>query len=311
MQILRFHFFGSARHAAWVSALGPLVDTLNREAAGAFRIEPTLEAEAADMRAHAGLIADGDEDGGIIHPGLTPDRFPDGDAFCLPGIFASNREASFVMTRLLAEGVVRGYEPYFPIGGMGTPAQHIHSAEKIASSTDLKGLRIRVGNGADAGVIRRFGAVPVFMAPMKAPAALRAGEIDAMVSNAGAFYNYGMHEATRWHYFIGLGATPAAALWNRARIESLPDAARATIALHCGDWFAKFYDESYGRFMESMTDRLLRERPANCVVPQGDDAAKLAEIFAACADEYRAGGPERQDLHDRVLRARAQYRAQG
>ncbi|MGE0802700.1 MAG: hypothetical protein AB7G13_15560 [Lautropia sp.] len=304
--VLQFHFFGNARHKAWDLAFRPYFEAL--QARRNLAIEPVFDQGAHGLHDRPQAIAEGREDGGVIHPGLAPARFPDNDALCLPGLFEDNAEVSIVLTRLLAAEALRGYEDYVVAAGLGTTAQHLHARVPIQGIRDLAGLSVRVGNAIDAQVVASLGARPVAMPPTDVHDAMREQRIEAALMNAGAFFNYRADAVARWHWMAGIGSTPAVVLWNRRRIEALPPAARGD--LETTDALAHAYNDSYGRYMESMDGRLRAEPGHACLEVAEDEREELRRIFAAVARTWQERSAHNRAVYQQMLRVRDQYRSE-
>jgi TRAP-type C4-dicarboxylate transport system substrate-binding protein len=103
------------------------------------------------------------------------------------------------------------------------PLQTIWGVSKIASTTDLNGKKMRVGNVPMSEFMRRFGAVPVTLGTPDVAPALERSTIEGLVTaSAGGGRLWG--DLLKYNYRLGLYYDPMLVIVNKKAFEKLtPD----------------------------------------------------------------------------------------
>jgi TRAP-type C4-dicarboxylate transport system substrate-binding protein len=141
---LKLSLISSDRSLIYLANVKPFVDAVNAEAKGLLEIDIYFSEFLGLAIEQPQLVADDAVDIAFILPGYTPERFYDNTIVELPDLFESPLEASIVYTQLIASGAIKGYEDYFVIAALMSPAENIQSRRPIASIVDLKGLIVRI-----------------------------------------------------------------------------------------------------------------------------------------------------------------------
>jgi TRAP-type C4-dicarboxylate transport system substrate-binding protein len=177
---LKLAFFSSDRSAPFRAAIKPFVDAVNGEAKGLLEIEVHPSGElGSEIALQPQLVLDGGADLAFIVPGYTPQLFPDDMVVELPGLFRNGREATHVVSRLVAEKALRGYRDFFVIGAYAAEPETIHSRLPIPSVDALKSKRIRVNNPGETALLQQLGAIPVPLQVTSIAGGMSSGAIDA------------------------------------------------------------------------------------------------------------------------------------
>src|SRR5882757_5993107 len=101
----------SDRALIYYGGVKPFVDAVNAEAKGLLEIEVYFSgALGKESAQQPQMVADGVADMAFIATGHSPKRFYDNTVIELPGLFRDAAEASLVFERLVAAGVLKGYE---------------------------------------------------------------------------------------------------------------------------------------------------------------------------------------------------------
>lgn len=298
---LKLAFYSSDRAAPYQAAIKPFIEAVNADAKGLIEIQLYPSGVLAkDMAAQAKLVLDGGADLAFILPGYTPDLFPDTAVIELPGLFRDGREATYVFTRLIAEKALRGYRELVVIGAYATEPESLHGRVPIASSLDLKGKRIRVGNADMAAAMEKFGAIPVLMQMTDIANALSSGNIDAAIIARAPLGDFGISRVATHHFFMTTGVAPMALVMNRRAFENLPKEAQAIILKYSGTWTAQRFAEIYAGFDRSAMARLQSDPKRQIVMPSADDAKRIDAAFKLVSNELVAGNPHYQSLLEAV-----------
>src|SRR5512140_1444622 len=110
---LKLSFFTSDRSVAYIAAVKPFVDAVNRDGKDIVEIKVYLSGTLGRVQKDLPqLLLEGGADIAFIVPGQSPERFTDNSVVELPGLFRSAREASLVYTHLAAAGALAGYDEF-------------------------------------------------------------------------------------------------------------------------------------------------------------------------------------------------------
>ncbi|HEY6257426.1 MAG TPA: TRAP transporter substrate-binding protein DctP [Xanthobacteraceae bacterium] len=307
---LKMAYFASDREPPYVSVLKPFADAVNKEANGVIEIVPYSGGVLGrSYPRQAQLVLDGVADMAWINPSLTLERFPDNDVLEFPGLFRDLREATFVYTRLVAAGALRGYDDFFVIAAGANFPLMIHTRPPIASLPDLRGKILRVNNLIEGNALKALGITPVIMPINEVALAIGRGTIDGATMPANALFAYGVSRITRFHYAAPLGAAPLAFVMNRKRFESLPTAAQKVIRKYSGEWTAERFVEVYhANNIQAMTV-LESDGNRTVIMPSRAELDALQAVFQAGFDKWRGDNPRNLHLLSLVESEVAQARA--
>lgn len=303
---LKLSFWSSDRSQNYQTSIKPFVDAVNAEGGGLVHVEVYFSGAISSVQSRQPqLVADGTADLALIVPGRTPERFHDTSVMELPGLFPDLREAARVFTKLARDGTLAGYEDFFVVDAFISGPESIQSRKPIASTADLKGLRIRVNNSTEADVLQRFGAIPVLLAINKTTEAISSGTIDGATAPPSMLAEFGMGRVTTHHFMIGLGGVPIALLMNRKKFESLPAAAQAVIRAHSGQWLSDYTVKRLTAWDHEVLDALEQDPRRAVVYPGAADAKAIQAVFDDVIREYAASSDHSRQLLARVRAALA------
>ena len=288
----------------------PFAEAVNKAAGGAIEIE--LYPNGALGRApqqQAQMVLDGVTDIGFIVPPFTPGRFPDSEVLELPGMFQNLAEGTRVYERLVANGVLRDYDEYIPIGTWSTPPFSLHANRPLNSVQDLKGKKVRGSGVIQIESLKSLGAVPVGMPPTEVPEAMSRRTIDASTSQPAVVFDFGLARVTSHHYFIRLGVVPLAVVMNKKKFESLPPAGQAAIKKYSMDWMNKIYIESMLDYDKALVKKLQDDPKRTVVFPSAADQTAADTAFAPVIKAWAAKTPRHAEVYKAAVAEIARDRA--
>ena len=144
---LKLAYYSSDQTRSYNMAIKPFVDAVNADEEGGLTIETypggALGKESGQQ---AQMVQDGVADIAYVVLGTAPSQFRDHAVMELPGLFRDMREATWVNTRLVATGLLQGYDDFFVITSLATEPESIHTRVPVATLNDLRGKRIRANN---------------------------------------------------------------------------------------------------------------------------------------------------------------------
>ncbi len=293
---LKLSFPSSDRSLGYLTLVKPFVDAINNDRRGLLKIEVYFSGKLGTPAQQPQLVADGKADIAFVIPGIDSKRFPDEAATELPGLFRDAREASLVHTRLAAVKALRGFRDFFVIGAVGTQPETIHSRKLIGSLADLKGQTLRVNNPTDVVVMSKFGAAAKVLSLVQTANAVSSGAVGGAVLQLAQLSDFGVGRMVSHHYLLPVGSAPLALVMNRRVFDSLPEAAKALIRDHSGNWLAERYAEtSDATNMRVLTG--LRADPRRTVtMPTPADLATAQRVFKTVTVDWAAKSSRNQEL---------------
>ena len=233
---LKLAYFTSDQTRAYTLAIKPFIDAVNADEDGGLLIEAYPGgALGKDPAQQAQMLRDGAADIAYVVLGAAANEFRDHAVMELPGLFRDMPEATWVNTRLVASGILRGYEDFFVIASFATEPEGIHTRVPIASLADLRGKRIRANNPIEASALAMLGMSPVVLPIVKTPEAISRGTIDGAATALGPLLDFGLGRVVTYHYFLRLGPSVRSILMSRAKFESLPKAGQDVIRKYSGN----------------------------------------------------------------------------
>ena len=293
---LKLAFFLSDRTSVFVDMIKPFVDAVNTE--GRDRLEIEVHSGGALGKApaqQAQLVLDGVADIAFVIPG-TSTRFADNAVVELPGLYVGLREASTVLTRLVAAKALRGYEDFYAVGMLATEPESIHSRKPIASLDDLKGQKIRSSSPLEAAAFTQLGMTPVIMPAPASADAISSGTIDGAAVAPALLQEFGIGRVTSYHYMLRTSAGPLALLMNRQKFDSLPPALQSIITRYSGEWTVARFADGYEKANIQAIEQLKADPRRKVVTPSAADLGRAQASFKTVIDEWAAKDSHNQNL---------------
>jgi TRAP-type C4-dicarboxylate transport system substrate-binding protein len=286
---LKLSLVSSDRSLIYLGGVKPFVDAVNAEAKGLIEIEVYFSGALGKAAwEQPQMVADGVADLAFIFPGYTPERFYDNTIIELPGLFQDTREASLVFTRLIAAGVLKGYEDFFVIAAFTSPPESIHSRRPISSIADLKGMTVRVSNPTEANSLKRLGMQPATIPVNAVSESISDGTIDAAALPLAMLFEFGVGRVTNSHYLLDISVAPLALVMNRKKFEGLPEQARNIIRKFSGEWPLTRFRQSYDAASNEVAEQLKSNPKRIIVYPSQSDIDTAKAAFKSVIDEWAA-----------------------
>ena len=294
---LKLSYYTSDREVVYRIAVKPFVDSVNAAANGLIEIEVfTSGSLGKSYPGQMQLVLDGVADIAFVNPALTPERFPDDAVFELPGLFHDVREASFVYTRLVASGALRGYEDFFVVGALDGGPQSIHVRPPISSLKDLQGKKIRASNRTEAAVLNALGMSAEVIPINQTAEAISRGAIDGATAPAVVLVEFGIARVASYHYFMRLGFAPLLILMNKKKFDSLPKAGQDIIRKFSGEWLAARFVETFDTINDLVMEQLKSDPKRTVIFPSQADLDTAQATFKTVIKEWQAKNPRNLEL---------------
>lgn len=289
---LKLSYFSSDREVVYRSAFKPFIDSVNAAANGLIEIEAfTSGSLGGGYAGQMQLVLDGVADIAFVNPGLTPEQFPDDGVVELPGLFQDVRESSFVYTRLVASGALRGYKDFFVVGALGGGPQYIHTRTPIASLKDLQGKKIRSTNRTEAAALNALGMSAEVIPINQTAEAISRGTVVGASAPVIPLVEFGIARVASYHFLMSLGFGPHMILMNRKKFDSLPKAGQDIIRKFSGEWLAARFAETFESNNDLVVDQLKSDPKRTVIVPSQSDLDTAQAAFKTIIEAWQAKAP--------------------
>ena len=294
---LKLAFFPPEHTSIYDAAIKPFVDAIKTEGKGLLAIKVYPNGALGKVVAEQPqMVLDGVADIGWVIPGQTPYRFPDNQLLEMPGLFRNVREGTLTYTRLVAAKALRGYENFVVIGAFTADPAFTHSRKPLGSLATLKGQKIRANNHIEAQVLERLGAIPTVMPASRLADAIGRGGIDGAALAPTAVFDFRVAAVAKNHYLLGGGVAPLVLVMSRKKFDGLPEAARALIRKHSGEWTAAAWITSFGGSEQRSLDKIKSDPAHKVVEPSAADLEAAQLIYRSVIEAWAA-----KDTHNRQL----------
>lgn len=298
---LKLAFFTSNHFQSYQAGVKPFVDAINAKGRGVLAVKVYANgALGAALAEQPQMVVDGRADIAFVIPGQTPYRFPDNLLIEMPSLFRNAREGTLVYTHLVAAKLLRGYDDLFVIGAYMTGPNFIHGRKAMPNLDSLKNLKVRANNSTEAEAAVRLGAIATVMPAPMVGDALAKGTVDATIMSATSFFDSGGSRAATNHYLLPIGSAPLLLVMSRRRFDSLPEAAKALVREHSGEWAARAWIESFEAGEQAILDKIKSDRTRKVVEPSTDDLEAASGIYRTISDGWAAKSPRNRELLKQV-----------
>jgi TRAP-type C4-dicarboxylate transport system substrate-binding protein len=220
--------------------------------------------------------------------GAEGDKFRATSIIELPFLVPNALVGSRALWGLYADGTLADeYKDYKVLALFVHNPGLIHTASKrVVDLADLEGLRLRVPNRTVAAALEHVGAVPVVLQVNEVMDAVKAGQIDGIVTNWGNPLP-GFNDYMKFHTDTQFYTSAFFIVMNRSKYEGLPaDVRRAIDDLSGAAWSQKF-----GPLWDKW-DRPVRQGAAGpgheIIVPDAATVAAWREGLRPVTDRYLA-----------------------
>lgn len=253
------HFLGP-KSFFQVDLVEPWARELERRSNGQVAVEVLNgSSPLGNVRNQGTQVKDGTVDIALGLRGAEGDRFMRSSIVELPFVVADARRGSQALWSLYKTGVIADeYRDFKVLALFVQNAGLVHTKQtRVVELDDLKGLRLRVPNATVATALESVGAVPKLLQPDEIMPALRANQLDGIVTNWGTPIP-GFNDEMKQHTAVPFYASAFFIVMNKARYEGLPAEIRDVIDSMSGDmlvaqfgplwdkWDKPFFDGAHG-----------------------------------------------------------------
>jgi TRAP-type transport system periplasmic protein len=238
------------------------------------------------------MLLDGVADATVVMPAFAPGRFPDLEAFELPGMFSGNRETTAVLNAYVQSGQSKSLQQFFPVM-MGASKNHtIHTRFRVSSVADLRGKKIRSTGSSVTEALKALGAVPVSLGAGELAEGLGRGTVDGIVTQPSIVYDLQLERILVNHYNLEFSGFMVTMLMSKARYDSLPAAARNIISRHSGKVRSDRFVSDVDTYDAELDKRMRADPKRRLIELTPADKAEVKEKFRLIQAAWTAKRPE-------------------
>jgi TRAP-type C4-dicarboxylate transport system substrate-binding protein len=103
-----------------------------------------------------------------------------------------------------------------------TSSYHILSKKPIRKLEDLKGMKLRSPGGSLAEMLKRLGAIPIFITTAEVYNAFQRGTVDGAILYDNGFVSFRLHEIGKYRTELAMGIAGIPYCLNRKTFDNLP-----------------------------------------------------------------------------------------
>ncbi|MFP7674539.1 TRAP transporter substrate-binding protein [Marivita sp. S0852] len=242
---LKMHQFLPAQANVPTLILDVWADRIEAESDGRIKIDrfPSMQLGGKPPELYDQVV-DGVADIIWTVSGYTPGRFPTTEVFELPFMVEDARAASCAYWTMAQEHMLDGELKDVKILGTWVHGPGMfHTADPVATPSDLEGVKIRGGSRLVNKLLDRVGATPVGMPVPSIPESLSKGVIDGATIPWEVTTSLKVPELVEFHTeFEGAGLYTLTFIFamNKDKYDSLPDDLKAVIDDNSGMSFSVF-----------------------------------------------------------------------
>jgi TRAP-type C4-dicarboxylate transport system substrate-binding protein len=229
------------RFAHWVPTAHPMhaaavawADSINKASNGTIKVTIFPAQQLGRAFDHYNMARDGIADISHVNPGYEPGRFPIVAAVELPFIFSNSKQGSAALDswyRRYAEREMKDVR--FCLAFAHDPGTFHFVSKKVASPTDMNGVKFRPPNAVIANWLRTLGALNIQAAAPEIRDVLEKGVADGAGSPWGSIGLFGIDKVTKYHIDAPIYVSEQLWVLNKAKYDSLSPAQKKVMDEHC------------------------------------------------------------------------------
>lgn len=239
------------------------------------------------------ILENGIQDATIIVPAYVLAQFPDFSLFSLPYLGIKNgEEGSVALWRLGQSGMLRGLDRVHVVTLYTNDNSLIHFRKPIKSIEAVRGAKIRVAGPAESGIIKILGGTPVGMPITQTAQALNTGVVDGTMTTWGALQAFRLEPLAKSSIVDSLGVRSFIIAINKKIYDGLSAKAKAAMAAHGGEKFARNMGQVFDRQSAAVLKRAKEKRAGSIYEFSAMEGAKRAAMFKKMQDAWIEKTPD-------------------
>jgi TRAP-type C4-dicarboxylate transport system substrate-binding protein len=210
----------------------------------------------------------------------------------LPFLTRNTADLSMALWKLYADGLLPEYGKVRLLALFSFPNAVLHTNKPIATTADLKGMRIAASSRITSEVVNAFGAAPVSLTPSELYEAVSHRLAAGAITSLGAAKVFKLTEVTTYHLEAPLGAAPGFVFMNKDVYATLPQPAKDAIDKFSGASFSKMLGEANELEQRDARDELKAQPGQHVGEPSAAEYARWQASVQPIVDEWVKNTPD-------------------
>lgn len=299
--VVRFSSFEPPNAFVTAGVLVPWAERVNAASNGTLNVQMFAGATLGGGPAgQLSLLDSGVADIAFILPGFTPGVFPGMEITELPFTLPDSQEvASAAMWRLFQDGLLEGRFDKYKVVMVGAGGQSMLVTNGIKSIAELKGQKLSVTGAIKGAALEALGAITVGgIAPGSLTSSIDRGLIRGLSAPWSVIESFKLQEVTGTYVEVPLGHNGVLVLMNKAKYDSLPEAARKAIDDNSGEVLSRDFGVKSVEKGKAARENAVRAKQT-IITPTGADRQAWADLAEKPAlNVFLAKSPNNQKALD-------------
>ena len=281
---LKFATFVGQTSFLNVQIFEPWFKQIEAESGGSLKIEFLSGGSAAKPQEIIDSVRAGIVDIGWSITAYNPGRFNAAGVSELPLLIDGPVQGSAGMASLYEQGLLDGFDGVKVLGVGTADVARLHHTGDIGGLAGFKGAKVRAAGAVLSDMISRIGATPVGMPIPTVAESLAKGVLDGAASDWFALDGFRLIDVTKTHIDLPLGAAGIYLIMNKAKYDTLPDAAKAALDKYSVRDFSEFWSERLEAESNRVRELVSTTEGHSIITPNAEETA----TWEAAANEVIA-----------------------
>ena len=291
----------------------PWLATINEAGEGEFKVVPVFGQTFATTSNVWDRTVDGITDIGWSLHGNVGLPFKKSLVTSLPLLVEDVPAASVALWQLYEQKLIDDeYKNVRVMGLWVNPVSGLHTKDPIETLADLKGQKIRVVDGATAGIVSALGAAPLSIPSTEVYQSLSSGVVEGLISNWNLVGPFKLFEVAPYHQeTVALGAPPGFMIINLNSYDRLSDKGKKIFDEFTGAYLSRAMGQAVDGLRRYMHG-LGKKAPNQVFNSMADDEkAHWEELLASVIVDWEADTPNGPAILQAFKDAYGEAKAQG
>ena len=306
---LKFGTFVPPQAFDVVKVWNPLFQRIMKDSGGTVKIDTYAGSTLGrNPTQYPKLILDRVMDIGFSVNTYQPGRFPDDEIINIPFTTRGSMEATVAFNRMIAKGVVRGYDNFIPLGVLCLYQYSIHTTFPVKTPEDMKGVKIQVSGKLMQTFTEAYGAVPVGIGVTKLAETINRGVVKGTIMEWNALKQWRILEVVPYHCMVPYGAIAISLLMNKDAFNELPPQAKAAFEKNIGEPFAKTWSELYSARVMAIEEEVRNDPKHHIYTPTPSEMEQWKAAIWPAVEKWKEENPKGKMLYDTYLSELEKFR---
>ena len=246
------------------------------------------------------LVQEGSVDMAVVLPAYTPGAFEAYNVTQLPGVAATTKQSSVGAWHAYEAGLLPEPDGVQVIGLVTTASNLLHTKTPVGDLSALKGLKIRAAGSIQVNAVEKLGgAVIGNIAGPEIAEGLSRNLLDGTLMDWIGIKEFRVDRTAKNHTEANFGRLLIMLPINKAKFDSLPEPAKASILKHGGLAFAEFGGQAFDDAVDEFRSDYMSKSDNQTLTFSDADKAVVDAAFEEVVTKWVA----EEDGRDKVLEA--------